>query len=103
MTNVFHAITKVVDFQEGEELTIRLNEGQALEFGITDLDKVALVYEGKEYVLDANLTHKYVDRHEVGIPKDVADKYKIKSGERVQISFTQTTSAALDALKRVMQ
>lgn len=103
MKNVFHAVTKVVDFQEGEELTIWLNENQAVEYGITDMDKVALVYEGKEYVLDANLTHRYVDEHEVGIPKDVAAKYGIKSGERVQLSFTQTTSTALDALKRVMK
>jgi putative thymidine phosphorylase len=103
MKNVFHAVTKVVDFQEGEELTIWLNENQAIEYGITDMDKVSLVYEGKEYVLDANLTHKYVDVHEVGIPKDVADKYHIESGEHVQLSFTQTTSDALDGLKRVMK
>lgn len=103
MTNIFHAITKLVDFHEGEELTIWLNENQALEYGITAMDKVSLIYKGKEYVLDANLTHKYVDQHEVGIPKDVAEKYDIRSGERVHLSFTQTTSAALDALKRVMK
>lgn len=103
MTNVFHATTKVVDFHEGEELTIWVNESQALEYGITALDKVSLVYEGKEYVLDANLTHRYVDRHEVGIPKDVAEKYGIKSGKHIHLTFTQTTSAALDALKRIMK
>ncbi len=103
MNNVFHAVTKVVDFHEGEELTIWLNEGQAIEYGITAMDKVSLIYKGKEYVLDANLTHRYIDTYEVGIPKDVADKYAMKSGERVQISFTQTTSAALEALKRVMK
>jgi antitoxin component of MazEF toxin-antitoxin module len=103
MTNVFHAVTKLIDFQEGEEFTIWLNENQAIEYGITAMDKVSLFYKGKEYVLDANLTHRYVDEHEVGIPKDVAEKYGIKSGERVQLSFTQTTSTALDALKKVMK
>jgi len=103
MKNVFHAVTKVVDFQEGEELTIWINENQAIEYGITAMDKVALTYKGKEYVLDANLTHRYIEVNEVGIPKDVADKYDIKRGERVQISFTQTTSLALDALKRVIK
>ena len=103
MKNVFHAVTTVVDFQNGEELTIRINEGQALEYGITDMDKVSLTYEGKEYVLDANLTHRYVNAHEVGIPRDVAEKYGVKNGEHVQIQFTQTTSEALDGLKRVMK
>ena len=103
MKNVFHAVTKVVDFQNGEDLTIRINEGQALEYGITDMDKVSLTYKGKEYVLDANLTHRYVDEHEVGIPRDVAQKYGVKNGEKVQIQFTQTTSAALEGLKRVMK
>ena len=103
MKNVFHAVTKVVDFQNGEELTIRINEGQALEYGITDMDKVSLLYRGKEYVLDANLTHGYVNAHEVGIPRDVAQKYGVQNGEPVQVHFTQTTSAALDGLKRVMK
>ena len=101
--NVFHAVTKVVDFQNGDELTIRINEGLALEYGITDMDKVSLTYKGKEYVLDANLTHRYVNAHEVGIPRDVAKKYGVKNGEPVQVAFTQTTSAALEALKRVMK
>jgi hypothetical protein len=103
MKNVFHAKTKLIDFQEGESLTVRLNEAQAVVYGITALDKVSLVYEGKEYVLDADLTNKYVDAYEVGVPKDVAKKYGIKKDRPVQVSFTQTSSVALEALKRVMK
>ena len=103
MKHVFHAKTKFIDFYDGTELTIWLNEGQAVEYGITAVDKVSLVYEGKEYVLDAKLTNKYVDAYEVGLPKDVVEKYKIKKDKTVQINFTQTSSVALDALKRVMK
>ena len=67
------------------------------------MDKVSLIYKGTEYVLDANLTHRYVNAHEVGIPRNVAQKYGVKNGEPVQVHFTQTTSAALDALKRIMK
>ncbi len=103
ISHVFHAVTKVVDFQNGEDLTVRINEGLAIEYGITDMDKVSLIYKGTEYVLDANLTHRYVNAHEVGIPRNVAQKYGVKNGEPVQVHFTQTTSAALDALKRIMK
>ncbi|MCX6824174.1 MAG: thymidine phosphorylase [candidate division SR1 bacterium] len=100
MRNVFNAITKFVDLTEGDTLTIWINEAQAAAFGINAMDKIAMNYNGQEYVLDANLTHRYVDQNEVGIPRDVSEKYKIPVGSKVTVSFTQTSSAALDALKR---
>jgi len=100
MKDIFHATTKYVDLQEGENLTIRLNEEQARAYGINALDKVALLYKGQEYVLDVNLTHRYVSHHEVGIPKDVREKYEIPAGTSVHVKFTQTSSVALDALKK---
>lgn len=103
MNDVFHAKTKYVDLLEGENLTIRINEAQARDYGINAMDKVVLNYQGQEYVLDVNLTHKYVERHEVGIPRDVKEKYKIPAGAAVHVSFTQTSSVALDALKKAMK
>ena len=103
MKNTFHAITKHVDLTEGETLTIWINEAQADIFGIHAMDKVTMKYDGQEYVLDANLTHRYVDLTEVGIPRDVSEKYNIPAGARVTVSFTQTSAAALDALKKAMQ
>ena len=77
MKNIFHAKTKFVDLTEGDSLTIWINEAQAAEYGISAMDKVAMNYKGKDYVLDVNMTHKYVDHHEVGIPRDVSEKYRI--------------------------
>lgn len=103
MKNTFHAITKHVDLTEGDALTIWINEAQADIFGINAMDKVTMKYDGQEYVLDANLTHRYVDINEVGIPRDVSEKYNIPAGARVTVSFTQTSQAALDALKKAMK
>jgi len=63
--NVFNAKTKFVDLQDGEELSIILNEEQAREYGIGVQDKVSLFYNGEEIVLDVDLTHRYVDHDEV--------------------------------------
>ena len=103
MKNVFYAKTKFVDLSEGDNLTIWINEAQAAIYGINAMDKIAMKYNGQEYVLDANLTHRYVDQTEVGIPKDVSEKYDIPAWAKVCLSFTQTSSAALDALKRALK
>ena len=64
------------------------------------MDKVSLLYEGKEIVVDADLSHNYIKPGEVGILKDVAQKYKMKSGEIVAIAFTQSSTLSIDALKK---
>lgn len=81
-------------------MNVRINEAQAADYGINAMDKIAMNYEGKEYVLDANLTHRYVEYGQIGIPRDVSEKYGIPAGARITASFTQTSSAALEALKR---
>lgn len=101
MKHTFQAKTKFVDLTEGENLTVWINEAQAAEYGINAMDKISMTYKEQEYVLDANLTHRYVEYGEVGIPRDVSEKYiDIPKGAPVQIRFTQTSSAALDALKK---
>lgn len=101
MKHTFQAKTKFVDLTEGENLTVWINEAQAAEYGINAMDKISMTYKEQEYVLDANLTHRYVEYGEVGIPRDVSEKYiDISKGAPVQIRFTQTSSAALDALKK---
>jgi len=101
--NAFNAKTKFVDLHDGEDLTALLNEEQAREYGIRAMDKVSLFYNGEEIVLDVNLTHKYVDHNEVGITKDVREKYEIPAGEKVSIRYTSTTATAVDALRKAIQ
>lgn len=101
--NAFNAKTKFVDLHDGEDLTALLNEEQAREYGIRAMDKVSLFYNGEEIVLDVNLTHKYVDHNEVGITKDVREKYGIPAGEKVSIRYTSTTATAVDALRKAIQ
>ena len=103
MKDLFSAKTKLIDITEWEELTVLLNETQAARYGISAFDKVSVFYKGKEIVLDVNLTHRYVNMHEIGIPCDVVNKYHIKGWELVQVHFTKTTSKALDSLKKWLQ
>jgi hypothetical protein len=59
-SDVFHAKTKLIDIQDGEELIALINEQEAMEYGISPMDKVSLIIKGKELVLNADLTNKFV-------------------------------------------
>ena len=98
--DTFSARTKSIDIHEGEGLEVLINEQDARKFGITSMDKIALIYDDKEFVFDANLSSKLVQPGEIGIFKDIQEKYEIKNGQLVTVSFTKNTSEALEALKK---
>jgi len=102
MNDVFHAKTKLIDIQNGEELNVIINEEQARQHGISALDKVILRYKDKEIVLNADLSHKYVKHGEIWLYKDVFTKYKIPADAIVSVHFTQTNGKAIDALKKAI-
>ena len=60
--DLFAARTRIIDIHEGEDLVVLVNEQDAWEHGITSMDKVALIYDDKEFVFDVNLTSKIVQR-----------------------------------------
>ncbi len=64
------------------------------------MDKVSLIYNKKEFVFDVDLSDKFVQRGEVGIFEDIKEKYGIKGGQNVTITFTKNSSESLDALKK---
>lgn len=99
-SDVFHAKTKLIDIIDGEELIALVNEQEAMEYGISPMDKVSLIYKGQEIVLNADLTYKFVKPGQVGLFKDVYKKYGIKENDSVSIRFTQHSSASLEALKK---
>ncbi len=98
--DVFHAKTKCIDIQDGEELILLLNEQEAASYGISPMDKVSLMIKWQEIVLNADLTGKFIQPGQVGVFKDVYKKYEIKENEQVSIRFTQHSSASLEALKK---
>ena len=97
---MFTVKTRIIDIHEGEELMVLMNEQDAREHGITSMDKVSLIYDDKEFVFDVSLTSHLVQRGEVGIFEDIQEKYKMKGGQLVTLSFTKNSSESLDALKK---
>lgn len=103
MTNAFHAKTKLIDIQDGEELIVVLNEQEAREYGISAMDKVSVYYKWQEIVLNANLSNKLVKPREIWLYKDVYTKYKMKENESVGVRFAINSSESLDSLKKAIK
>jgi len=97
---MFTARTKIIDIHEGEQLVVMINEQDAWENGITSMDKVSLIYNNKEFVFDVDLSDTFIHRGEIGIFEDIKEKYEIKGGQLVTVSFTKNSSESLDALKK---
>lgn len=103
MSEVFHAKTKLIDIQDGEELIVVLNQQEAREYGINAMDKVSIFYKWEEIVLNVDLTNNLVKPGQVWFFKDVYKKYKIWDNHIVWISFTKNSSLSLDSLKKALQ
>jgi hypothetical protein len=97
---MFTTKTKIIDIYEGEDLAILLHEQDASEHGITSVDKISLIYDDKEYVFDVNLTSTLIEPGEIGILKDIQDKYKIVAGKLVTVAYTKNSSESLEAIKK---
>lgn len=44
-SDVFHAKTKLIDISDGEELIALINEQEAMEYGISPMDKISVMYK----------------------------------------------------------
>jgi len=66
------------------------------------MDKVSLLYQGREIVADVDLSHNYIKPGEIGILRDVVKKYGIKAGETIGIAFTKSNTLSIDSLKKAL-
>jgi len=99
--DVLYVRAKLIDIEVGEELTVLVNQKQAVEYGIHCIDKVSLLCKsGKKYVVDVDITWSLVKIGELGILTDVATKYGIKDGDELWMSFVQRDDLSVDAIKK---
>ena len=101
--NVFHARTKLLKIKDWEELIAIVNEQDAREYWINAFDKIELVYNWNEkIVVNADLTNddKIVKPGQIGIFKDIYEKFHIAEGESVWVSFTKNSLQSVEAIKK---
>jgi len=102
--NIFYNKVKFIDIKIWESLTVLLNEKDAWEHGIMEVDKVAIVLKDwEEIVVNVDLTTRLVGIGEVWILKDVREKYSIDVWDVVGIYFTRRSNLAIEAIRKKMR
>jgi len=102
--DVFYSKAKLLDIRIWETMSIVLNEKSAWEHWIREIDKVWMIYDWwKETVVNADLSTNMVGIWEVGITKDVYEKFGIKNWDIIGIYFTMRSGLSVEAIRKKMR
>ena len=83
----FFLKAKKLDIKTGTQSIILLNENEAWHYGIRAGDKVSLKYDKYKINAEANTSTLRVKRGEVGLYRDIWQKYKIKNDQIIELDF----------------
>lgn len=100
----FYLSSRKLDIRTGEVMIALINEQDAAEYGITIGDKISLEFSGKEkpIVVTVDTTDSLVEEGEIGFFEDVWDKYHIKFGEVVKLTFVSPSKAVEGIRKKLL-
>ena len=91
--------TKILDLKTGRSWIVVLHANDARENGIYAGNKVVLKWGKKETEATVDLTTDLVQPGEIGLLKDVIEKYPIKEGEIIEIYLAPSPSS-LEAIRK---
>lgn len=100
----FFLSSRKLDVRTGDAKIALVNEEDATENGLNIGDKVQLELEGsrKHVIVTIDTTDSLVEEGEIGFFEDVWDKYGIKYGEVVKISFLPPSKAVESIRKKLL-
>ena len=98
--DIFNAEVKLLDIQDWESMIAVINEEEAINYWISAHDKIAIIFEDKEIVVNADISSKLVKNGQIWIFKDIYEKYWIKNKDIVWVYFTKSSHIAIEAIKK---
>ncbi len=108
MKYILHARAKKLGIRDGEELIVVLNEIDAVEHGLNIYDKVEISFadwskKGDKIVANLDVSRNLVKQWNIGLFDDVLDKFPVRNGNLLNISFTKRSNMAVEAIRKKMQ
>jgi AMP phosphorylase len=89
----FFLKAKYLDIQTGHRWMILIHENDANVYGVRAGDELNMKWNHKKTEVGVDLTKNLVQPGEVGILRDIIEKYKIQEGEVVELSLASTPSS----------
>jgi len=97
---IFHAKVKKINLQVGDVLSVILNEEDAWNFWISAVDRIWLMYKNKEIILHVDLSNTLVEQWEIGVTRDVYEKYGIENWEVIGIFYSKRHPLSVKAVQK---
>ncbi|MGE4554517.1 MAG: thymidine phosphorylase [Candidatus Paceibacterota bacterium] len=93
---------KFLDIKTGHPWIVVLHEDDAKMNGIYAGNKLILKWGKKQTEVTADLSKELVQKGEIGLFKDIIEKYPIKEGEIIEI-FLAPTPSSLEAIRKKLK
>jgi len=94
--------SKIIDIEAKRDWIILINAKDAKKYGVKPASNILIGLEGQNIAAEVTLTDTLVKPGEVGIFEDLAKRFKIKSGSKIDFSLIGRLKS-LDAVQKNMQ
>lgn len=98
----FFLKAKKLDIKTGAQAIVLLNENEAWHYGIRAGDKVSLKFGRNKINAEANTTISRVKRGEIGIYRDVWQKFILKNQQIIQLDFLDRPLSIKAIVKKLL-
>jgi len=95
----FFLKARYLDIRTGHPWVVVVHEEDGKVLGIRPGDELVLKWESKKTEVGVNITRNLVDKGEIGIFRDIFEKYQIKEGEILELALAPLPSS-LESIKK---
>ena len=96
---IFSWKIKVLPLSHGEGIIAILNTQEAAAYGISATDKISLVRNKQEYVVDVSLSDE-IKPGTIGASQELISEYPIMEWDNVLVSFVRNNPLSLQAIRK---
>jgi len=86
--NTFLLKVKYLDIKTGYPWIAIIHEQDGENFGIRPGDQLALKWKNKQTEIAIDMTRSLVQKGEIGLFRDITNRYKIKKGELLELKLS---------------
>lgn len=96
---IFSGKIKKLNLTHGEGIVAVLNLQEASAYGITSKDKISLIRNKQEYVVDVSLSND-IKEGTIGATEELLNEYPIAEGDNVLVSFVRNNPLSVQAIRK---
>ncbi|MDD5545379.1 MAG: AMP phosphorylase [Candidatus Pacebacteria bacterium] len=85
----FFLKVKYLDITTGYPWIVIINEEDGKKFGVRPGDELSINWQGKQTEIKVDITNSFVEKGEIGVFKDIIEKYQIKEGESLELALAR--------------